>query len=170
MSISTSSQALSNTQVSLETAFKAKSRSIQTRSLSSFAAALVITLTLALVFSIAYVGAPSTFTSSFSVFAAYVCSVLGWRALIDPTLVVRTSASAYTNTPLKSSFAKVKEHASKSCSLIVTSCFMTLSKTASGSVLSYIMSKYRFLGTLCLLRAAPRLSSTFTRTALFINS
>jgi hypothetical protein len=150
MLISTSSQALSNTQVSLETAFNAKSKSIQTRSPSSSATALVMTLTLALVFSIACVGALLTFTSSFSVFAAYALLVL-CLDLIDSTLVVRTFAFVCTSTPLKSSFVKAKEHASRSCSLIVTSCFRTLPKTVSRFVLSYIMSRYCFFRTLCLL-------------------
>jgi hypothetical protein len=169
MSISTSSHALSNTQVSLETAFKAKSRSVQTRSPSLSATALVITLTLALVSSIACVDALLTFTSSFGVFAAYACLVLCFD-LTDPTLAVRTSASACTGTVLKSSFAKVKEHASRSCSLIVTSYFMTSSKTAFGFVLSCIISKYRFLRVLCFLQTILGLSSTFTRTALSVEA
>jgi hypothetical protein len=121
-------------------------------------------LTLALVLSIACVGDPLTFTSNFGVFAAYAYLVL-CLDLIDPTLVVRTSAYVCTSTLLKSSFVKAREHASKSCSLIVTSCFITLSKTASASVVSLITSRYCFLGILCLLRTASRLSFTFTRTA-----
>jgi len=161
-----SSQALSNTLVSPETAFSAKKRSVQTKSPSSFTTALVITLTLALVLSIACVGNPLTFTSSFGVFAVYACSVL-CLDLIDLTLAVRTSACVCTSTLLKSSFVKAREHASKSCSLIVTSCFITLSKTAFVSVASLIMSRYCFLGVLCLLRTS-RLSFTFTRTASFV--
>jgi len=161
-----SSQALSNTLVSLETAFSAKRRSVRTGSPSSFVAALVITLTLALVLSIACVGDPSTFTSSFGVFAAYTYLVL-CLDLIDLTLVVRTFACVCTGTLLKSSFVKAREHASRSCSLIVTSCFITLSKTASVSVASFIMSRYCFLGVLCLLRTS-RLFFTFTRTASFV--
>jgi hypothetical protein len=162
-----SSQALLNTLVSLETAFSAKRRSVQTRSPSLFVAALVITLTLALVLSIAYVSNPSTFTSSFGVFAAYTYLVL-CLDLIDLTLTVRTFAYVCTGTLLKSSFVKAREHASKSCSLIVTSCFITLSKTAFVSVASFIMFRYYFLGVLCLLQMS-RLFSTFTRTASFIS-
>jgi hypothetical protein len=164
MSISTSSQALSNTLVSPETAFNVKNRFVQTRSLSLFATAFLITFTLALVSNIACIDDPLTFTSSFGVFAAYACLVL-CLDLIDPMLVVRTSASAYTSIVLKSSFVKAREHASRSCSLIVTSCFITLSKIASAFVVSLIMSRYCFLKVLCFLQAASRLSSTFTKTA-----
>jgi hypothetical protein len=132
-----------------------------------FAVALVITLTLALVFSIAYISNLLTFTSSFSVFVAYACFVLSFD-LINLMLVVRTFASVYTGTVLKSSFANVREHASKSCSLIVTSCFIILSKTAFVFVLSCIMFKYYFLRILCFLQTALRLSSTFTKTALSV--
>jgi hypothetical protein len=149
--------------VSLETAFSAKRRSVQTRSLSLFATALVITLTLALVLSIAYVGNLSTFTSSFGVFAAYACLVL-CLDLIDLTLTIRTFACVCTGTLLKSSFVKAREHASKSCSLIVTSCFITLLKTAFVFVASLIMFRYCFLRVLCLLWTS-RLSFTFTRAA-----
>jgi hypothetical protein len=69
---------------------------------------------------------------------------------------------------LKSSFVKVKEHAKRSCSLIVTSYFITLSKTTFKFVLSYIMFKYCFLGILCFLQTALKLSFTFTRTALSV--
>jgi hypothetical protein len=69
---------------------------------------------------------------------------------------------------LKSSFVKVKEYAKRSYSLIVTSCFITLSKTASKFVLSYIISKYCFLGILCFLQTALKLSFTFTKTALSV--
>jgi hypothetical protein len=103
-----------------------------------FIAALVIILTLALVSSIAYVSDLLTFTSSFSVFVVYTCFVLSFN-LINFMLVVRTFAFVCTSTVLKSSFANVKEHASKSCSLIVTSCFIILSKTAFVFVLSYII-------------------------------
>jgi hypothetical protein len=122
-----------------------------------------MTLTLALVLSITYIGNLLTFTSSFSVFVAYACLVL-CLDLIDLTLAVRTFAYVCTSTLLKSSFVKAGEHASRSCSLIVTSCFITLLKTASASVASLIMSRYCFLGVLCLLRTS-RLSFTFTRTA-----
>jgi len=64
-------QALLNTLVSLKTAFSAKKRSVQTRSLSLFVTALVITLTLALVLSIACVSNLLTFTSNFGVFVVY---------------------------------------------------------------------------------------------------
>jgi hypothetical protein len=109
-----------------------------------------MTLTLALVLSIAYVGNPLTFTNNFSVFAAYACLVLRFD-LINLTLAVKTFACVCTSTLLKSSFVKAKEYANKSYSLIVTSCFITLSKTVSVSVASLITSKYRFLGILCLL-------------------
>jgi hypothetical protein len=71
---------------------------------------------------------------------------------------------------LKSSFIKVKEHAKRSCSLIVTSCFITLLKTTSRSVVSCTMSKYYFLKVLCLLQTTSRLFSTFTKTALSIRT
>jgi hypothetical protein len=160
-------QALSNTLVSLETAFSAKKRSVQTRSPSLSIIALVITLTLVLVLSIAYVGNLLTFTSSFGVFIAYACLVL-CLDLIDLTLVVRTFACVCTGTLLKSSFVKAREHVSKSYSLIVTSCFITLSKTAFVFVASFIMFRYYFLRVLCLLRTS-RLSFTFTRTASFVS-
>jgi hypothetical protein len=83
-------------------------------------------------------------------------------------LTVKTFAFVYTSMLLKSSFVKVREHAKRSCSLIVTSCFITLSKTASRFVLSCIMFKYYFLGILCFLQTVLRLSFTFTRTALSI--
>ena len=169
MLILTSSQALSNTLVSPKTAFNTKNRFVQTRSLSSFTAALLITFTLALVSNIACVSDPLTFTSSFGVFAAYAYLVLCLN-LINLMLVVRTFAFACTSIVLKSSFVKAREHASKSCSLIVTSCFMTLSKTASAFVASFIMSRYCFLKVLCFLQAASRLSFTFTRTALPIRA
>jgi hypothetical protein len=127
-----------------------------------------MTLTLALVSSIASVGALLTFTSSFGVFAVYACLVLCFD-LTNLTLAVRTSAFAYTGIVLKSNFAKVREHASKFCSLIVTSCFITLSKTAFRSVASLIMSKYRFLRVFCFLQTS-RLSFTFTKTASFVGS
>jgi len=161
--ILTSLQALSNTLVSLETAFSTKKRSVQTRSPSLFVTALVITLTLALVLSIAYVGNPSTFTSSFGVFVVYAYLVL-CLDLIDLMLAVRTFAYVCTSMLLKSSFVKAREHASKFCSLIVTSCFITLSKIAFASVASLIMSRYCFLRVLCLLWTS-RLFFTFTRTA-----
>jgi hypothetical protein len=134
-----------------------------------FATALVITLTLALVFSIACVSTLLTFTSSFSVFAAYVCLVLCFN-LINPMLMVKTFAFAYTSTLLKSSFVKVREHAKRSCSLIITSCFITLSKTASRSVASYIIFKYYFFKVFCFLQTASRLFFTFTKTALFVKA
>jgi hypothetical protein len=148
--ILTSLQALLNTLVSLETAFSAKKRSVQTRSLSLFATALVIMLTLALVLSITYVSNLLTFTSSFGVFVVYTCLVL-CLDLIDFTLTVKTFACVCTGTLLKSSFVKAREHVSKSCSLIVTSCFITLSKTAFVFVASFIMSRYCFLRVFCLL-------------------
>ena len=150
MLILTSSQTLLNTLVFPETAFNTKNRFVQTRSPSSFAAALSITFTLALVSNIACVGDPLTFTSSFGVFVAYAYLVL-CLDLINPMLVVRTSAFAYTSIVLKSSFVKAREHASRSCSLIVTSCFITLLKTAFAFVASFIMSRYRFLKVLCFL-------------------
>jgi hypothetical protein len=134
-----------------------------------FVIALVITLTLALVFSIIYVSALLTFTSSFSIFAAYVCLVLCLN-LINLTLIVRTFAFAYTSMLLKSSFVKVKEHAKKSYSLIVISCFITLLKIAFRFVASYIMSKYYFFKVLCLLQTALRLSFTFIKTALSVKA
>ena len=94
--------------------------------------------------------------------------VLCLHVLINPALVVRTFAFVYTSMLLKSNFAKVRKHASKSYSLIVTSCFITLSKTAFRSIASLITSKYCFLGVLYFLQTAPRLSSTFTKTALSI--
>ena len=169
MLILTSSQALSNTLVSPETAFNTKNKFVQTKSLSLFTATLLITFTLALVSNIACVSNPLTFTSSFGVFAAYTCLVLCLN-LIDPMLVVRTFAFAYTGTVLKSSFVKAREHASRSYSLIVTSCFITLSKTASVFVASLIIFKYYFLKVLCFLQAASRLSFTFTKTALPIKA
>jgi len=108
-----SSHALLNTCVSPETAFSANSRLVQTRSLSSFIAALVITLTLALVSSIACVGALLTFTNSFGVLVVYACLVLCLN-LINLTLMVRTFVSVCTSTLLKSSFVNAREHASKS--------------------------------------------------------
>jgi hypothetical protein len=69
---------------------------------------------------------------------------------------------------LKSSFVKVKEYAKRSCSLIVTSYFITLSKTAFRFILSYIIFKYHFLRILCFLQTALRLSFTFTKTALSV--
>jgi hypothetical protein len=131
------------------------------------AIALVITLTLVLVSSSACVSALLIFTSSFSVFVAYVCLVLCLN-LINLMLIVKTFAFVYTSMLLKSSFVKVKEHAKRSYSLIVTSCFITLSKTVSKFVLSYIISKYCFLGILCFLQTVLRLSFTFTKTALSI--
>jgi hypothetical protein len=164
--ILTSSQALLNTLVSLETAFSAKKRSVQTRSLSLFTTALVITLTLALVLSIAYISNLLTFTSSFGVFVVYTCLVLCLN-LIDLMLTVRTFACVYISTLLKSSFVKAKEHVSKSCSLIVISYFITLLKIAFVSVASFIMFRYYFLKVLCFLRTS-RLFFTFTRAASFI--
>jgi len=143
-------QALLNTLVSLEIAFSAKRRFVQTRSPSLFATALVITLTLALVLSITYIGNLLTFTSSFSVFVVYTYLVLCLN-LINLMLVVRTFAYVCISTFLKSSFVKVKEHVSKSYSLIVTSYFITLSKTAFVSITSFIMFRYYFLRVLCLL-------------------
>ena len=169
MLILTSSQALLNTLVSPKTAFNTKNRFVQTRSPSSFTATLLITFTLALVFNIACVSNLLTFTSSFGVFVAYACLVLCLN-LINLMLVIRTSAFACTGIVLKSSFVKVREHASKSCSLIVTSCFITLSKTAFAFVASFIMFRYRFLKVLCFLQAASRLSFTFTKTALLIRA
>ena len=169
MLISTFSQALSNTLVFLKIAFNAKSKSIQTRSLSLFTTALLITLTLALVLSIACVSNLLTFTSSFSVFVVYTCLVLCLN-LINPTLVVKTFACVCTSTLLKSSFVKAREHTSKSYSLIVTSCFITLLKTAFAFVASLITFRYYFLKTFCLLQTASRLSFTFTKTVLFIRA
>jgi hypothetical protein len=71
---------------------------------------------------------------------------------------------------LKSSFIKVREHAKRSCSLIVTSCFITLLKTTSRFVASYTMFKYRFLRVLCLLQTTSGLFSTFTKTALSVRA
>ena len=169
MLILTSSQALSNTLVSPKTAFNAKNRFVQTRSPSLFTTALLIIFTLALVSNITCVSNLLTFTSSFGVFVAYACLVLCFD-LINLMLIVRTSAFAYTSIVLKSSFVKAREHASKSYSLIVTSCFITLSKTAFVFVVSFIMSKYCFLKVLCFLQAASRLSFTFTKTALLIRA
>jgi hypothetical protein len=84
--------------------------------------------------------------------------------------IVKTSASAYTSMLLKSSFVKVREHAKRSCSLIVTSCFITLSKTTSKFIASYTMSKYCFLKVLCLLQTTFRLFFTFTKIALFVRA
>ena len=167
MLILTSSQALSNTLVSPKTAFNAKNRFVQTRSLSSFTTALLITFTLALVSNIACVSNLLTFTSSFGVFVVYACLVLCLN-LINLMLVVRTSTFAYISIVLKSSFVKAREYASKSCSLIVTSCFITLSKIAFAFVASFIMSKYCFLKVLYFLQAASKLSFTFTKTTLLI--
>ena len=69
---------------------------------------------------------------------------------------------------LKSSFVKAKKYASKSYSLIVTSCFITLSKTAFAFIVSFITSRYCFLEIFCLLQTAFKLSFTFTKTASFI--
>jgi hypothetical protein len=69
---------------------------------------------------------------------------------------------------LKSSFVKVKEHAKRSCSLIVISCFITLLKTTFEFVVFCTMSKYYFLKVLCFLQTTSRLFSTFTKTALFV--
>ena len=113
MSILTSLHALSNTYVSPKTAFSASNKFVQTRSLSLSTAAFVITLTLVLVFSIAYVGTPSTFTSSFGVLVAYAYLVL-CLDLINLILTVRTFASVCTSMLLKSSFVNTREHASKS--------------------------------------------------------
>ena len=85
-------------------------------------------------------------------------------------LVVRTFAYICTSMLLKSSFVKAKEHVSKSCSLIVTSCFITLSKIAFAFVISFITSRYCFLRILCLLQTASKLFFTFTKTALFIKA
>ena len=150
MLILTSLQALLNTLVSLKIAFNTKNRFVQTRSPSSFAIAFLIIFTLALVSNIACVSDLLTFTSSFGVFVAYACLVLCLN-LINLMLVVRTSAFAYTSIVLKSSFVKAREHASRSYSLIVTSCFITLSKTAFAFVASLIISRYRFLKVLCFL-------------------
>jgi len=105
---------LSNTYVSPETAFSANNKSVRTRSLSLFVAALVMTLTLVLVSSIACVDVLSTFANSFSVLVAYALSVLCWRILTKLTLAIRTFASALTRTLLKNNFVKVREHASRS--------------------------------------------------------
>jgi hypothetical protein len=115
-----------------------------------FATALVITLTLALVLSIAYVSNLLTFTSSFGVFVVYTYLVLCLN-LIDLMLTVRTFACVCTGMLLKSSFVKAKEHVSKFYSLIVTSCFITLSKTAFVFITSLIMFRYYFLRVFCLL-------------------
>jgi hypothetical protein len=85
-------------------------------------------------------------------------------------LIVRTFASVYTSMLLKSSFVKVREHTSKSCNLIVTSCFITLSKTVFRFIISCIMFKYYFLKVLCLLQTALRLFFTFTKTALSVKA
>jgi len=113
MLISTSLHVLSNTYVSLETAFSASNKSVRTGSLSLFIAALVITLTLVLVSSIAYVDTLLTFTSSFSVLVVYTCLVL-CLDLINLILMVRTFVFVYTSMLLKSSFVNIREHASKS--------------------------------------------------------
>jgi len=169
MLILTSLQALSNTLVFPKIAFNTKNRFVQTRSLSLFATTFLITFTLALVFNITCVNNLLTFISSFSVFAAYACLVLCFN-LINLMLIVRTSAFAYTSIVLKSSFVKAKEHASKSYSLIVTSCFITLSKIAFVFVASFIIFRYYFLKVLCFLQVASRLSFTFTKTALLIKA
>ena len=150
MLILTSSQALLNTLVSSKIAFNTKNRFVQTRSLSLFTATLLITFTLALVSNIACVSDLLTFTSSFGVFVVYAYLVLCLN-LINLMLIVRTSAFAYTSIVLKSSFVKAREHASRSCSLIITSCFITLSKTAFAFVASFIISRYYFLKVLCFL-------------------
>jgi hypothetical protein len=152
--------------VFLETAFSTKKRFVQTRSLSLFAIALVIMLTLALVLSITCVSNLLTFTSSFSVFIVYAYLVL-CLDLINLMLTVRTSACVCTSTLLKSSFVKAKEYINKSCSLIVTSCFITLSKIAFVSVASFIMFRYCFLRVLYLLWTS-RLFFTFTKTAFSV--
>jgi len=69
MLISISLYALLNTYMSLKTAFNTKRRSVRTRSPSSSATTLIITLTSTLMSNIIQVGAPSTFTSSLSVLA-----------------------------------------------------------------------------------------------------
>jgi hypothetical protein len=152
--------------VSLKTAFSAKKRFVQTRSPSLSATALVITLTLALVLSIAYISNLLTFTSSFGVFVVYAYLVL-CLDLINLMLIVRTFACVCIGTLLKSSFVKARKHVSKSCSLIVTSCFITLLKTTFIFVMSFIMSRYYFLRVLCLLQTS-RLSFTFTKATSFI--
>ena len=114
------------------------------------AIALVIILTLVLVFSITYVSALSTFTSSFKVLITYALLVLCLN-LINLILIVKTFAFAYTNILLKSSFTKVKEHTSKSYSLIVTSYFITLLKIVFKFIVSYIIFKYCFLRIFCFL-------------------
>ena len=118
-------------------------------------------------FSIAYVSNLLTFTSSLSVFVTYTCLVLCFD-LINLMLIVRTFASVCTSTLLKSSFVNVREHASRSCSLIVISCFMILLKTAFVFVTSLITFRYCFLRVFCFLQTASGLSFTFTKTALFI--
>jgi hypothetical protein len=110
-----------------------------------------------------------TFTNSFSVFVAYTCFVLCFN-LINLMLAVKTSASVYTSTVLKSSFTNIKEHTSKFCSLIVTSCFIILLKTAFVSVTSFITFRYYFLRVLCLLQTTSELSFTFTKTTLSIRA
>jgi hypothetical protein len=167
MLILISLQALLNTWISPKIAFNIKSKFVQTKSLSLFATALVIILTFALVFSSTYVNALLTFTSNFSIFIAYTCLVLCFN-LINLILAVRTFVFVCTSTLLKSSFIKVKEHAKRSYSLIVISCFITLSKIAFRFVASCIIFKYYFFKVLCLLQTALRLSFTFTKTALFV--
>ena len=120
------------------------------QSLSLFATTFLITLTLALVSNITCVSNSLTFTSSFSVFVAYACLVLYFN-LINFTLIVKTFAFVYISMLLKSSFIKVREHASKSYSLIVTSCFITLLKIAFAFIASLIIFKYCFLKVLCFL-------------------
>jgi hypothetical protein len=78
-----------------------------------FTTVLVITLTLTLVFSIAYVSTLLTFTSSFSVFAVYALLVLCFN-LINLILIVKTFVFICTSILLKSSFVKAREHVNKS--------------------------------------------------------
>jgi len=161
-------QALLNTLVFSKTAFNAKYKFVQTKSLSLSTIALVITLTLALVFRIPFISNLLTFTSSFSVFVAYAYLVLCLRVLINLMLIVKTFAFVCISTLLKSNFVKVREYTSRSYSLVVTSCFITLSKTAFRFVASLITFKYYFLRVFCFLQTAFKLSFTFTKTTLFI--
>jgi hypothetical protein len=85
-------------------------------------------------------------------------------------LIVKTFAFACISMLLKSNFVKVREHAKRSCSLIVTSCFITLLKITFRFVASCIISKYCFFKVLCLLQTAFRLFFTFTKIALSVRA
>jgi len=168
MLILTSLQALLNTLVFPKTAFNTKSRFVQTKSLSLFTTIFLIILTLALVFNITCISNLLTFTSSFSIFVAYACLVFCLRVLINLMLIVKTFAFVYASMLLKNNFTKVREYINKSCSLIVISYFITLSKTAFRFITSFITFKYYFLKVLYFLQTVLKLSFTFTKTILSI--